>query len=308
MNFDSKYTGQVDLLLEVLPIINKFDCFALKGGTAINLFIRNMPRLSVDIDLAYLPIEPRKIFLANITMQLTEMKQAIEALNSRLIVKLSSTKDGQLSKLFIYRDDNVIKIEPNLVIRGSAFDCEEYDLCQRAQDQFLKFCRVKTLSFADIYGGKICAALDRQHPRDLFDVKLLFDNQGLTREVRQALIVYLISSPRPIYELLTRNPNLDDFERIFKKEFSGMTDGMNITYQELKDTRHHLIQTILNDLTDDERQFLMSFKQGEPDWSLVSLANIDKLPAILWKLENIKKIPQEKKLSYQDKLKQILGL
>lgn len=51
------YKDQVKLLLDVLPLVSKGQCFALHGGTAINLFIRNMPRLSVDIDITYLPIE-----------------------------------------------------------------------------------------------------------------------------------------------------------------------------------------------------------------------------------------------------------
>lgn len=304
MSFNPIYTEQVDLLLDVLPIINSFECFALKGGTAINLFIRNMPRLSIDIDLAYLRIESRQLFLTNITSQLLEMKKLIEALN--LIVKPSYTKDQQLAKLFVYKGEAVIKVEPNLVIRGSAFDCEEYDLCQRAQDQFLKFSRVKTLSFADLYGGKICAALDRQHPRDLFDVKLLLDAQGLTDDVRKALIVYLISSPRPIHELLNPNPNLGNFEKIFNKEFSGMTDEISVTQEELVNIRSHLIQLILKGFTDNERKFLISLKTGSPDWSLMSIQGIEKLPAILWKLENIRKIPDNKKETSLDNLKKIL--
>lgn len=306
MSFNSIYTEQVDLLLDVLPLVNKFDCFALKGGTAINLFIRDMPRLSVDIDLAYLPIESRDVFLMNITSQILEMKKSIEALN--LVVKPSYTRDQQLSKLFVYKGEAVIKIEPNLVIRGSAFGCEEYDLCQRAQDQFLKFSRVKTLSFADLYGSKICAALDRQHPRDLFDVKLLLDKEGLTEEVRKALIVYLISSPRPIYELLNPNLNLSEFEKIFDKEFSGMTDQVSVTYEELIAVRHHLIQLILNDLTENERKFLISFKEGFPDWSLISIKGVEKLPAVLWKLNNVKKIPENKKEKSLNNLKKILEL
>ncbi len=137
MAFKSDYSDQVNLLLDVLPVINQFECFALKGGTAINLFIRNMPRLSIDIDLAYLPIESRETFLVNMTSELLKMKRLLESQN--LVVKESRNKVQQLSKLFINRDGVVIKIEPNLVIRGSAFGCEEYDLCQRAQDQFLKF-------------------------------------------------------------------------------------------------------------------------------------------------------------------------
>lgn len=265
MSFDSGYVEQVDLLLEVLPVLSKFDCFALKGGTAINLFIRNMPRLSVDIDLAYLPIEPRRIFLKNITVQLTEMQKLIKSLG--FLVKPSYTKDQQLAKLFVYKQDAIVKIEPNLVIRGSAFDCEEHDLCQKAQDQFLKFSHIKTLSTADLYGGKICATLDRQHPRDLFDVKMLFN-----------------------------------------KEFSGMVSETNISFKDLIDARFKLIQTILNDFTDNERKFLMSFKEGNPDWGLSPIREIENLPAVKWKLENIKKIPNLKKDKSRDNLRKILGL
>lgn len=306
MNFNALYMAQVDLLLDVLPVINKFDCFVLKGGTAINLFVRDMPRLSVDIDLAYLPIEPRKVFLENITSQLSEMQKEINNLN--LLVKPSYTKGQQLAKLFVYKEDVVIKIEPNLVIRGSAFDCEEYGLCQKAQDQFLKFSRVTTLSIADLYGGKICAALDRQHPRDLFDVKILFENQGITNEIRQAFLVYLVSSPRPIHELLNGNPNLVGFEEKFNKEFSGMADEMDISSAELMDIRFQLIHVILNDFTENERKFLISFKRGFPDWNLITVHGIENLPAVKWKLENIKKIPDAKKEKLQDNLGKILGL
>lgn len=306
MAFKSGYSDQVNLLLDVLPIINQFKCFALKGGTAINLFIRNMPRLSIDIDLAYLPIESRDDFFVNMTSELTQMKQLLESQNFE--VKESINKLRQLSKLFIHRDGVVIKIEPNLVIRGSAFDCEEYDLCQKAQDQFLKFSHVKTLSFADIYGGKICAALDRYHPRDLFDIKLLFDAEGLTGEVRQAFVVYLASSSRPMHELLNPNPSLDlqGFERLFTNEFVGMTDDKLVTHEELIDVRRHLIKEILDKLSIAERKFLLSLKSGAPEWSLMAVRGIEKLPAIQWKLSNIRKIPADKKQLSLDNLKNIL--
>ena len=56
---DERALRQVNLLIRLLPFIAQEDCFALKGGTAINLFVRDLPRLSVDIDLVYLPIEER---------------------------------------------------------------------------------------------------------------------------------------------------------------------------------------------------------------------------------------------------------
>jgi len=68
------YRQQVSLLLSVLPEVAKERCFALHGGTAINLFIRNMPRLSVDIDLTYLPIENREPSLKNIAEALQRNK------------------------------------------------------------------------------------------------------------------------------------------------------------------------------------------------------------------------------------------
>jgi hypothetical protein len=56
---NNPFTEQVRLLVALLPSVAKQTCFALKGGTAINLFLRDMPRLSVDIDLTYLPVEDR---------------------------------------------------------------------------------------------------------------------------------------------------------------------------------------------------------------------------------------------------------
>ena len=61
------YYNQAELLLRILPLIYRQREFALKGGTAINFFFRNLPRLSVDIDLVYLPIEDRATTLQNIS-------------------------------------------------------------------------------------------------------------------------------------------------------------------------------------------------------------------------------------------------
>lgn len=306
MSFQEAYKNQVALLLEVLPVLNKFDCFALKGGTAINLFIHDMPRLSVDIDLTYLPIETRDIFLPNIEAELLKMKQLIE--NLGLTVKTVLLKNGAISKLQVYTNHAMIKIEPNFVLRGSVFLCEEKELCEKAQDEFLKFMRVKTLSVADLYGGKICAALDRYHPRDLFDIKLLLESQGLTEAVRQAFIVYLASGSRPMHELL--EPRISDasqkeFERAFKNEFAGMTTT-SVTHEELKDIRARLPHLLLDSFTEDERMFLMRLKSGTPDWSLLPVDGIERLPGIQWKLQNINKISDEKKNEQLNKLKRVL--
>jgi predicted nucleotidyltransferase component of viral defense system len=306
LSFQEVYKNQVALLLEVLPVLNDFQCFALKGGTAINLFIHDMPRLSVDIDLTYLPIESREIFLPNIETELLKMKQLIEQLG--VVVKSVPMKNGSISKLQVYSDNGMIKIEPNFVLRGAVFPCEEKELCDKAQDQFLKYMRVKTLSVADLYGGKICAALDRYHPRDLFDIKLLLENQGLTETVRKAFIVYLASGSRPIHELLeprVTETSQQEFENTFQNEFSGMTT-ISTTHEELKDIRVHLLQLLLNSFTEKERMFLIQLKSGNPDWSLLPINGIENLPGIQWKLQNINKIPEKKKIEQLNKLKQVL--
>lgn len=306
MSFQEVYKNQVALLLEVLPVLNEFDCFALKGGTAINLFVHDMPRLSIDIDLTYLPVESRDVFLLNIETELLKMKQLIEKLG--LTVKTVLMKNGPISKLQVYNNHAMIKIEPNFVLRGSVFSCEEKELCEKAQDEFLKFMRVKTLSVADLYGGKICAALDRYHPRDLFDIKLLLENHGLTEEVRQAFIVYLSSGPRPMHELL--EPRISDasqqeFEHTFKNEFAGMTTT-SVTHQELKDIRARLPHLLLDSFTENERMFLMYLKSGTPDWSLLPVGGIEHLPGVQWKLQNINKISDDKKSEQLNKLKRVL--
>lgn len=192
------YKNQVSLLLSVLPEVAKESCFALHGGTAINLFIRDMPRLSVDIDLTYVPLEDRQTTLSNINDALLRIKSSIEVLQPSIRIKhLSKT-----CKLQISSSGAQIKIEVNMVSRGALTNPEEFQLCNSAQENFDAFCAINLMPIAQIYGGKICAALDRQHPRDLFDIKLLFENEGFTDGIKQGFILGLLSSDRPTYELL----------------------------------------------------------------------------------------------------------
>jgi hypothetical protein len=309
MSFEQIYRGQVALLIETLPVLNEFECFALKGGTAINLFFQNMPRLSIDIDLTYLPIEPREQFIINIEDKLVKMKNILT--NNRLIVKESRNKSGTLVKLFVHQNDAMIKIEPNFTLRGSVFPTEQNDLCQKAQDTFFRYVQIKTLSHADTYGGKICAALDRRHPRDLFDIKLLMEQGGLSESIRQAFIIYLASTNRPMNELLTPQPISDsfknEFELLFNRDFAGMTD-LPITHEELLPIQLKLASQLLNDFSEQERKFLLSIKIGEPDWSLLPISGLNKLPGIQWKLQNINKMAKGKKMVLIDKLKAVLQL
>jgi len=304
------YHRQVELLLKILPHVAKEnDIFALKGGTAINFFIRDMPRLSVDIDLTYLPIESREITLVRLEESLVRMKQDVMRHHPDIVVREKRTQsEGRLNKLLIVEKDVLIKIEPNEILRGSVFPCELRSLSRRVEDLFgLAITDMPVLSVADLYGGKICAALARQHPRDLFDVKLLLENEGITDSIRQALVVYLASSPRPIHELLNPSPVLQDLRKAYEDGFVGMTQ-LTVTYEELVSIRMGLTRHLLESFTVNERKFLLSIKSDQSDWKLMPIAGIEKLPALEWKVRNIRKMDSEKHQVALNNLRKLLEI
>ncbi|MEW5895523.1 MAG: nucleotidyl transferase AbiEii/AbiGii toxin family protein [Candidatus Omnitrophota bacterium] len=296
------YFKQTELLIETLPVIAQHNCYALKGGTAINLFVQDMPRISVDVDLTYLPIKERDESFSDIEKTLKVISDDIKKRVIGAFVERIRNKDI-IHKLKVIRNGSEIKIEPNLVIRGTAFPCEELELSSKTQEVFEMSARIQVVSLADLYGGKICAALDRQHPRDLYDVKFLLDNDGLTEEIRKGFLVYLISHDRPIHESL--NPIFKDFEEVYKNEFIGMTSEV-IPYEELVEVRADLLNQIKHALTQDEKDFLISFKKGSPDWELLGVKDVDRLPAVRWKLFNIQKMDDKKRGVFVNKLREAL--
>lgn len=300
----SPYFAQADLMIQVLPHVAAEECFALKGGTAINLFVHNMPRLSVDIDLTYVPIERRESSLTNIDAALGRIAASIEATvpGVRAIRRLAGTPATTV-KLTVGTQNAQVKIEPNTIIRGTVFGVEQRELVAPAQDLFEASVDVQSLSLPDLYGGKLCAALDRQHPRDLFDVKLLLESTGLTAAVRQAFVVYLASHNRPMAELL--DPNLHDMTQSYRLELEGMTREA-VTLDELIETRLVMIRSIRDALTDNERKFLLSLKEGAPDWGLMPLSGISDLPALRWKLQNIRKMNDKSRMLAVERLEKVL--
>lgn len=282
--FDSIYKAQVDLLIKILPIIDEEKVFALKGGTAINLFLRDLPRLSVDIDLTYLPFNDRKTALQTITSSLRKIGNRIQQTIPHGSVNEVAQKDGTVTKLSVQFGEAQIKIEVNTIMRGHLFEPERYVLSPAVQDLFEQFAEITVVSKAELFGGKICAALDRQHPRDLFDVHYLLQNEGLTEEIKYGFISALLSHNRPVHELLS--PNLLDQKEIFERQFVGMTNAP-FSYDDFEVTRNQLIEESQKILTEEDRVFLISFAEGEPKWSFFPYEKLKKLPAIQWKLQNI---------------------
>jgi hypothetical protein len=113
------YREQVSLLLRVLPIVGREAVFALKGGTAINLFVRDLPRLSVDIDLTFLPLIDRTDALTGIRDALQRIADGIKRQIRGATVNASPRLDAP--KLVVSASGVVIKVEPNATLRGSVY-------------------------------------------------------------------------------------------------------------------------------------------------------------------------------------------
>jgi len=289
---NSPFKPQVDLLLEVMPYVAREDCFALKGGTAINLFVRDLPRLSVDIDLTYLGSESRDQALAKVEAALHRIQAELEGKLSGAKVTASRRAGHENDmKLFVSKGGVQIKIETSPVIRGTILPVENRSLVNKAVELFEVEVDTPVVNLGDLYGGKIVAALDRQHPRDLFDVKLLFENEGITRDIQTGFITYLMSHPRPFHEVL--KPNLVDQKKAFDSQFKGMT-AVEFNYVEFESVRVDLVKRINAKISKSEKQLLMSFTKGEPNWSLAPVSGIEDLPAVKWKLLNIQKMDKGK--------------
>jgi len=302
MPFADAYRRQVALLIRVIPFVAAERAFALKGGTAINLFIRNMPRLSVDIDLAYLPVAPRKESLAAIDAAMKRIAAAIRAgiRGSRVT---EGVAEGTVTKLFVQADNARIKIEVTPVLRGTVYGPEVRPVAQAVEDAF-GFAETNLVSFADLYGGKIVAALDRQHPRDLFDIRDLLANEGIADALRRAFVVYLISHDRPMFEVLAARPK--DLSIEFARGFEGMT-AEPVSREELVEARAALVRTIVDEMPAAHRRFLVSFERGEPDWNALGVPAAAELPAVKWRQRNLDLLEESRRDALVEALIKVLG-
>lgn len=302
---ESKFKPQAELLLDILPLVLEDERFAMKGGTAINLFVREMPRLSVDIDLTYLPGSSREEALKIIDDALLKMGSRIKKSFPGVSFEVKRSAGMQTKQIVIAKTGVRVKVEINQVLRETVFPCIEKDLCEAAQGLFSRFVSARILSFEDLYAGKILAALDRQHPRDLFDVHLLLQNEGFSENLRKVTLVYLISHNRPISELLA--PTELDIQVAYQQELVGMTN-LNTPIEDLHQARKDLVKILRENLTQDEKEFLLSVKDGSPVFSKLGLNNIDRLPAVQWKLMNIRKMALSTRQAAYMKLKDVLKI
>ncbi|WP_159945801.1 nucleotidyl transferase AbiEii/AbiGii toxin family protein [Rhizobium sp. 18065] len=302
MPFRDQYQGQVRLLMRLLPIVAREACFALKGGTAINLFMRNLPRLSVDIDLMYLPVHDRPEALAGIDAAMKRIKAAAlaELPGARVTENIH---DGAILRLLVIAEGTQVKIEVSPALRGVVHEPSTIPVTEAVEEAF-GFAETSVVSFEDLFAGKLVAALDRQHPRDLFDVRGLLAHEGLSDDLREAFIVYLLSHNRPMGEVLSGR--VKDLANEYSNGFEGMTEE-TVAIDELVKTQHEMIEALIDGMPDHHREFLIGFERGEPDWSLLKIGHVAELPAIRWRQRNLDKLQPDQRSALVELLRTSLG-
>jgi len=293
-----EYLNQVALLVETLPHIAKEPCFALKGGTAINLFYRDMPRLSIDIDLAYVFFDDRATAVSNIDAALSRIAESLASHG------LTATVQGRAEKKIIVSNQGAsIKIEPNYTLRGWVFEPSVQGIAPKAEADF-GYAEIAIVSKPELYGGKICAALDRQHPRDIFDIAWLFDSDAPVERLMDGFVAMLLCHNRPIHELLDPAPK--DQSEVLEKEFKGMTDSP-FTYADHRAAFEKLLSFLRSGVA-SYRQLLLDFVSLKADLSRVSIPNLDRLPAIGWKQENLRRLQSKNPRKFEEQYEKLYEL
>ena len=280
------YLDTARLLTQVAPIVFQDGVFALKGGTAINMFVRDLPRLSVDLDLV-IPDHtlPREAALASIN---EAIRNAAERLNARgFLTHTVASADAGETKLLIRRGAIEVKVEVNFVMRGTVYPVRMATLVPKAREALMADLELPVVSTEDLYGGKLVAAMDRQHPRDLFDCMQLFAHEGITPAIRRSFVVYLACHNRPVHEVLFPVPR--DISQEYERTFKGMT-AEPVALEELIATRDRLIHELQKGLDADERKFLISVVRNQPEWNLLGTTHFPELPGTRWKLSNLEKL------------------
>ncbi len=280
------YLDSARLLTRVAPLVLVDDTFALKGGTAINLFLRDMPRLSVDLDLVFPDHSlPREEALRRINEAVRQSVVRLKKQGFQTHVPVAA--DSGETKLLVRQGAVEVKIEVNFVMRGAVHPVRTASLTQNARELLQADIEIPVMSLDDVYGGKLVAAMDRQHPRDVFDVLQLFAHEGITAGIRRAFVVYLASHNRPVHEVLF--PSSRDIRQEFEHNFAGMT-AEPVELDALLAARERMMRELQQGLSADERRFLLSLVAAEPEWPLLGVPHLEQLPGPRWKLQNLERL------------------
>jgi hypothetical protein len=301
---DQAYVDTVRLMLRAAPHVLSNPVFAMKGGTALNVFLHDLPRLSVDIDLVFTDhAVPRGEALIAIKDELEAMVLRLRRLG--LNSSLTKSTDGSETKLTLVKGNDhrtKVKIEINQNFRGTLLPVQKIRLAEKARDMFATDVEVPSLTPAELYGGKMVAALDRQHPRDFFDVREMFHRGYFGPTVVDCFVGYLAGQFKtPIHSVLFSEDR--DISLLYKAEFNGIT-AEEVSLADLELARTTLRAELFNGLEDRHKEFLLGVARLEVDWDLMPFPHLCDMPAVRRRLENLenkrKRNPEKFRLEHSE--------
>jgi hypothetical protein len=283
---DRAYIETARLMLLVAPQVFRAPDFAMKGGTALNIFLHDMPRLSVDIDVAFTNhTASRGEALQTIRRELQALCERLETLGVKGTPV--GTEDSEDVKILVSRGTVNAKIEVNYNFRGTLIPPRAVRITESARRVFAADFSIPALAKEELYGGKLVAALDRQHPRDFFDVREMFFGGHFDPGVVDCFICYLAGHNRTVHDVLFSTDK--NFSAIYEEQFVGMT-ARPVSISELEQARADLRAALDRHLQDRHKQFLLGLVRLEPEWDLMPFAHLRELPALKWKLLNLEQL------------------
>ena len=189
-----------------------------------------------------------------------------------------------------------VKVEINKIGRGTLLPPVSMTLCEKAADFFDCDLTLPLLAPEEIYAGKFMAALSRQHPRDLYDVREFFRHKEITPLLADCFVAYLLMGKEPLHEALFSPDNLE------KTSFTKNTEGMLLSpcsWDDLLPVRHQLQFALIESITEKHKQFLLSFVNASPDFSLMPFPHLKDMPSVKWKLKNLRKLKSQNPEKFQ---------
>ena len=302
MDQGADYERQCALLVRVLPVLGKESRLALYGGTAINFFLLDSPRLSVDLDLKYAVSESYRDAQAGIRDALQRICDGMKRSHPGTGCEL----DGARMALRSADDVAGIKVEVNPVDVGSAFANQYRRLSAAVAGKYrIEPMAVQLLSTAEIYAGKVAAMLERTHLRDLYDVQIM--NPGIwdSEEFWSALVLSLVMGrqrdPHKLFEDAGHAAGEDEY-----RQFEPM---MRVRFSRAELERAGVLtrRRVVGQMPDSHRRLLVDAFLSRPDWSAAGI-DIANLPGLLWRMEQIDRMPGRRREEIVASLRRALGL
>lgn len=221
----------------------------------------------------------------------------------RLQVQTSGAQGAPINRIIASRGRAGVQIETSPVMRGTVHPVRTMTVLPAVESEF-GFAQAQVLHFADLYTGKLAATVSRQHPRDLFDMGYVLDNEQLDAQLWQTFLIYLTGSPKPAADMLAPDES-EGFAELFDSHFRGMTAAPT-NVGELREIRVQLLRKMAALLDGASCHFLLSVEREAPDFTLIGLPQAAVLPAVRRKLENLNARSQSKRDADYRKLEETL--